>query len=321
MDQVLEQIGSLAIVPTVAIDDPSDAPALMRALTDGGLPIAEFMFGTSAAADAIRAARAAAPEALVGAGNITTSQEVDVAIDAGARFIVSPGLDEAVVNRVRDRGAAALPGCESTADLARARELGLEAVAFLAAEAFGGIVALRALSAPFEEMRFLPTGGINAGSLDRYLAFPQVLAVGGSWMVRPELVRARDWHAITTLTRSAVLATHRFSLAHVGLSTSDASEAEVVARRFSSMFGFDVKVGTSSVFAGPNIEVVKGRSRGQFGHLAIRTASIPRAVAYLAQMGIAVDPASEKLGSDGSVKAVYLADEIAGLAVHLLAED
>ena len=321
MDPVLDQIGSLGIVPMVDIDDPGDAPALMRALTAGGLPVAEFTFGTSAAAGAIRAALAAEPEALVGAGSVTTSQEVDVAIEAGARFVVSQSLDEDVVRRTRDRGIAVLPGCVGAADLARARSLGLEAVAFFSAEASGGIATLRALTAPFPGMRFVPAGDIDATSMDRYLAYRQVLAVGASWMVRPDLLRARDWATVTALTRDAVLATHRFSVAHVGLSTADASDAEAVARRLGAMFGFEVKVGNSSIFASPSIEVVKGRSRGELGHFAIRTASIPRAVAYFARMGFAVDPASEKLGADGSVKAVYLADEIAGFAFHLLAED
>ena len=321
MNEVLDQIGGLGLVPVVVIDDPADAPALMAALADGGLPIAEFTFRTAAAAQAIRAASAARPDALVGAGTVTTPEQVDAAVDAGARFIVSPGLDEDVVRRARDRGVVPLPGCATATDMTRARRMGLDTVKFFPAEAAGGIAMLRALAAPFPGLRFVPTGGIDAATMDRYLADRRVLAVGGSWMVRPDLLKARDWTSVAALTRDAVRAVHRFAVAHVGVSSADATDAEVIARRFAALFGFDVKVGTSSIFASSGIEVVKGRSRGELGHIAIRTASIPRAVAYLGRNGFAVDPASEKRGPDGSLKAVYLEEELAGFALHLLQED
>jgi 2-dehydro-3-deoxyphosphogluconate aldolase/(4S)-4-hydroxy-2-oxoglutarate aldolase len=321
MDPVLDQIGSLGLVPVVVIHDAADAPALMTALCDGGLPAAEFTFRTAGAADAIRAALAARPDALVGAGTVTTPQQVDAAIDAGARFIVSPGLDEDVVRLAHDRGVVALPGCATATDLTRAQRLGLDTVKFFPAEAAGGIVMLRALAAPFPGLRFVPTGGIDAATMDQYLADPRVLAVGGSWMVRADLLRARDWLAVTALTRNAVRAVHRFALAHVGIPSADASDAEVAARRFAALFGFDVNVGNSSIFASSGIEITKGPSRGERGHLAIRTASIQRAVAYLVRNGFAVDQTSEKCGLDGSLKAVYLADEVAGFALHLLQED
>jgi 2-dehydro-3-deoxyphosphogluconate aldolase/(4S)-4-hydroxy-2-oxoglutarate aldolase len=321
MNTVLDEIGALGVVPVVVIDDPADAPALVAALDGGGLPVAEFTFRTAAAVEAIRAASAARPTALIGAGSVTTPDQVDAAVDAGARFIVSPGLDEGVVGRARERGVVALPGCATATDLTHARRMGLDAVKFFPAEAAGGIATLRALAAPFPGLRFVPTGGIDVVKMGRYLADRRVLAVGGSWMVRPDLLRARDWPAVTALTREAMRAVHCFALAHVGISTADAADAEAVARRFGAAFGFDVNIGNSSIFASSGIEVVQGRSRGAAGHIAIRTASIPRAVAYLARNGFSVDPASEKRRSDGSVKAIYLADEVAGFAIHLLQED
>ena len=140
-------------------------------------------------------------------------------------------------------------------------------------------------------------------------------------MVKPELLRARDWAAVAALSRDAGLAVHQFAVAHVGVSTADDREAEAVARRFGALFGFEVKAGNSSIFASPGIEVVKGRSRGELGHIAIRTASIPRALAYLVRNGFAVDQGSVKLGADGSPKAIYLAEEVAGFALHLLQEE
>jgi 2-dehydro-3-deoxyphosphogluconate aldolase/(4S)-4-hydroxy-2-oxoglutarate aldolase len=319
MDSVLERIGSFGILPMVATGDPADAPALMRALGDGGLPVVGFSFGAAAGAgDAIRAAVAAEPDALVGAVDVRTLRDIDAAFEAGARFVVSPAVNAEVVRLAHERDVAVLPECTGAAGLDLARSLGLDAVA-VSSQTSDGTVMLRALIDSFPGMRLVPVGDIDAGSTDAYLACREVLAVGVSWLLPPNLVRSRDWSSVTSLTRDAVLAMHHFSLAHVGLSSSSATDAEAVARRFGAMFGFGVKVGNSSVFAGPNIEVVKGQSRGELGHLAIKTASIPRAVAYLARMGFAVDPASEKVGSDGSVTSVYLVDEVAGFALHLLA--
>jgi 2-dehydro-3-deoxyphosphogluconate aldolase/(4S)-4-hydroxy-2-oxoglutarate aldolase len=321
MHPLLDEIGGLGVIPVVVIDEPADAPALVAALADGGLPVAEFTFRTAAAAEAIRAATAARPDALIGAGTVTTPSQVDAAVAAGARFIVSPGLDEDVVRRTLELGALPLPGCATATDMMRARRLGIDVVKFFPAEAAGGIAMMRALAAPFPGLRFVPTGGIDLANMDRYLADRRVLAVGGSWMVRPDLLRGGDWAAVTQLAAAAVRGANWFALAHVGMSTADAEDADLVARRFAALFGFDVKPGNSSIFASPGIEVVKGPSRGRLGHIAIRTASVPRAVAYLARNGVAVDPASEKRAPDGSVKAVYLVEEVAGFAIHLLAED
>ncbi len=209
MSTILEQIQQAGIVPVVVIDDPADAPALVGALMDGGLPVAEITFRTSAAADAIRAASKAHPDALVGAGSVVLREQVDVAVSAGASFVVSPGLEEGIITRTRDLGAEALPGCATPSDMMRARQLGLDVVKFFPAEASGGLPMIRAIAAPFPGLRFIPTGGISLANIEDYLAEPKIAAVGGSWMVPLASVRARDWAAITAATRQAVAAVHR----------------------------------------------------------------------------------------------------------------
>ena len=209
MSTILDQIQEAGIVPVVVIDDPADAPALVGALKDGGLPVAEITFRTSAAADALRAASTAHPDALVGAGSVVLREQVDVAISAGASFVVSPGLEEGIVTRTRDLGAEALPGCATPSDMMRARQLGLDVVKFFPAEASGGLPMIRAIAAPFPGLRFIPTGGISLANIEDYLAEPKIAAVGGSWMVPLASVRARDWAAITAATRQAVAAVHR----------------------------------------------------------------------------------------------------------------
>jgi 2-dehydro-3-deoxyphosphogluconate aldolase/(4S)-4-hydroxy-2-oxoglutarate aldolase len=204
MDPVLEAIGRHGVVPVVVLDDGAAAPALVEALSVGGLPVAEFTFRTAAAVEAIRLAVAAHPDALVGAGSVSEPGQVDAAIDAGARFIVSAGLDEEIVERARARGVAALPGCATASELMRARRLGLDSVKFFPAEQLGGLRMLRAVAAPFPGLRFVPTGGVDAANATEYLAEPRVLAVGGSWMVKPDLLRATDWPTVTRLAREAV---------------------------------------------------------------------------------------------------------------------
>ncbi len=206
MEPILEQIQQVGIVPVVVIDDPADAPALVGALVEGGLPIAEITFRTPAAVDAIRAATRAFPDALIGAGSALTPEQVDAAVDAGARFVVSPGLEEHVVRRTQERGAAALPGCATPSDLMLAWQLGLPVVKFFPSEASGGLAMIKAIAAPFPGLLFVPTGGIDADNLESYLQDSRILAVGGSWMVQPALVRARDWPGIEAATRQAIAA-------------------------------------------------------------------------------------------------------------------
>jgi 2-dehydro-3-deoxyphosphogluconate aldolase/(4S)-4-hydroxy-2-oxoglutarate aldolase len=209
MDPILAQLHDSGLIPVVVIDDPQDAPALVGALKDGGLPIAEVTFRTNAAEAAIRAASEAHPDALIGAGSVLLPNQVDTAIDAGARFIVSPGLEASVVERARERGATALPGCATPSDLMRARQLGLDVVKFFPAEPSGGLAMIKAISAPFPGLSFVPTGGIDLTNLESYLGDPRIWAVGGSWMVKRSLVAAKDWPAITAATRQAVAAVKR----------------------------------------------------------------------------------------------------------------
>ena len=209
MSSIIDRISELGIVPVVVIDDPADAPALAVALREGGLPIAEFTFRTDAAVAAIRAAAAACPDVLVGAGSVLLPGQVDAAVEAGARFIVSPGIDDDVVLRALGHGVASLPGCATPSDLMRARRLGLDCVKFFPAEAVGGIEMLKAIAAPFPGLRFVPTGGIDPDNMAVYLSDSRVVAVGGSWMVKPALVRARDWAAVSASAREAVATVRR----------------------------------------------------------------------------------------------------------------
>jgi 2-dehydro-3-deoxyphosphogluconate aldolase/(4S)-4-hydroxy-2-oxoglutarate aldolase len=191
------------LVPVVVLDDPSRAKPLAQALAAGGLPIAEVTFRTPKAGDAL-SAMAEDPRMSVGAGTVITPAQVDAAVAAGARFVVSPGFSRAVVTRCRDLNVPVLPGVATASDLIAAFDAGLTTVKLFPAEPLGGISMLRALAAAFPQARFVPTGGISATNAASYLAEPAVLAVGGSWMVARELISDEGWDRVTRLTAEAV---------------------------------------------------------------------------------------------------------------------
>lgn len=203
MDEVLKRIGELKLVPVVVIEDAKDSGPLADALAAGGLPLAEITFRTEAAPEAIRT-MAARGDLLVGAGTVLTVDQVKSAVDAGARFIVSPGINPKVVGYCVEKGIPVTPGICTPTDIETALGFGLKVVKFFPAEALGGLKLLKAMSAPYGMMRFIPTGGINASNLPGYLAFPKVLACGGSWMVKKDLIAAGRFDEIEGLTREAV---------------------------------------------------------------------------------------------------------------------
>lgn len=192
MEPILEQIYRVGVIPVIAIDDAKKAVPLARALVAGGLPAAEVTFRTAAAQEAMEAITAQAPEMLVGAGTVLTCEQVDRALSAGAKFIVSPGFNPDTVRYVQSKGALMLPGTATPGEMEQAMSLGLEAVKFFPAEQNGGVAKLRAVAGPYQSLKWMPTGGVNAKNLMDYLSFDQILACGGTWMVNKALIERED---------------------------------------------------------------------------------------------------------------------------------
>jgi len=318
MNPILEEISKIGLVPVIAIDDAKDAKNLAQALCDGGLPCAEVTFRTDAAEEAIRIIAKEFPEMLVGAGTVLTTEQVDKAVDAGAKFVVSPGLNPKVVSYCTERNIPILPGTANPSDVEAAIELGLDVVKFFPAEQAGGIKMIKAMSAPYTKMKFMPTGGITADNLKEYLDFNKIIACGGSWMVKKDLVAAGKFDEITVLTKEAVEKMLGFELMHIGMNASDEAEADKTADFFAAVFGMNKKVGGSSIFAGTEVEVMKSPYLGKNGHLAIGTNDINRAVYHLERKGIAFDESTAKRDDKGNLKAIYMKDEVCGFAIHLL---
>jgi 2-dehydro-3-deoxyphosphogluconate aldolase / (4S)-4-hydroxy-2-oxoglutarate aldolase len=317
MDEVLKRIREIGIVPVIKLEGADKAVPLGRALAQGGIPVAEVTFRTKAAPDAIRAMAAELPGLLVGAGTVTSVAMAESAAAAGARFIVCPGWDEAVVDWCLARSMPVLPGVSGPDGVMRGMAKGLETLKFFPAEALGGLPMLDALSGPFPSVRFVPTGGIDASNVGAYARKAYIHAIGGSWMVKAELVEAGDWAEIARLCREAVFALHGFQLAHVGINDASAEEASGDAASLASLFGFASREGASSIFAADCIEVLKSPYLGKSGHLAIRCNDVERAVARFRDMGVGIVAGTEK-SEKGRLKTVYLDRELGGFAIHLL---
>lgn len=200
---VVDQILQTKVVPVVAIDDAANAAALASALVAGNLPIAEVTFRTAAAEESIRA-MSGESDILVGAGTVISPAQVDTAVDAGAKFVVCPGLSAAVVKRCNERGVPVFPGAVTATEVMAALELGIDTVKFFPASTNGGAAAIKALSAPFGQVKFIPTGGVSVDNLSDYFAVKSVIAVGGSWMVGKDLINSGDFDQITEIASAAV---------------------------------------------------------------------------------------------------------------------
>ena len=318
MVQISEQIFKIGIIPVIAIDDADKAVPLACALVKGDLPAAEVTFRTAAGEEAIRRIAAEVPEVLVGAGTVLNLEQCDRALAAGAKFIVSPGYNEALVAHCQEKGVLVLPGCVNASDMTRAANAGLEYVKFFPAEQSGGLSFLKALAPVFPKLSFMPTGGVSAKNLMDYLGYDRIVACGGTWMVKKDLIEAEQWDEITRVCREAVKTMLGFSLHHVGINCADEAEADRTVRTLCALFGFTSQMGNSSIVAMPAVECTKQPYLGTHGHIAIGVNSVDRAVYHLGLQGAAFDEATRKTDAKGRTKAIYLQGEFGGFAIHLV---
>lgn len=314
---VLKRLAGSGVVPVVVLEDAKQAVPTARAMAAGGVDVMEITFRTAAARDSIAAVSAECPEVLVGAGTVVTLEQCKSAVEAGAKFIVSPGFDAEVVKWCVDNGVAVTPGCVTPTEIMAAMKLGIGVFKFFPANVYGGLTAMKSLAAPFTSAKFIPTGGVNSGNIDEYISAPFIHAVGGSWVCPKADISAGNYDKITALCAQAREAILGFEVAHIGVNCPSPEEADAVCAQLEKAFGFPKKAGNSSNFSTSSIEVMKSMYLGKNGHLAIRTNSIPVAIAELEKRGFAADMDTAK-SKGGRMIAVYLKDEFGGFAVHLL---
>lgn len=211
-----------------------------------------------------------------------------------------------------------VPGVNSPTQIEMALKRNLSVVKFFPAEASGGLTMLNSMAAPYGSLKFMPTGGVNTGNINNYLASERVLACGGTWMVKPDMISSGKFDEITTITKDAVKNMLGFELMHLGINEDNDSNAQSAAVDFASMLSLPVKEGNSSFFAGAEFEIMKTKFLGEHGHIAIGTNSIKRAIAYFKRNGVSNLPETAAKDKNGRIKAVYLDKKISGFAMHLL---
>ena len=313
---VLKRMACAGIVPVVVLEDAKDAVPTARAMVAGGIDVMEITFRTAAAADSIRAVAAEVPEMLVGAGTVVNLEQCKLAVECGAKFIVSPGYDEEVVAWCCDNGVAVCPGCVTPTEIMMALKHGLKVLKFFPANVYGGLSAIKALAGPFGGVKFIPTGGVNLQNVGEFIADSHIHAVGGSWVCPKADIAAGNFDKITELCKESRKALLGFEVAHVGIKCADAAVCDQVCDAFAAAFDFGVKKGNSSNFASTGVEVMKTMFKGANGHIAIRTNKMTPAIAEMERRGLELDWDSVK--DKDNIKAVYFKNEFGGFAVHLL---
>lgn len=317
MDKILKKLSSIGIIPVVTINDVEKAVPLANALINGGIHCVEITFRTKEAEEAIKRITENVPKMLVGAGTVLNTEQADKAISAGAKFLISPGLNPSVVEYCIQKGYLMIPGIATPSDIERAINLGVNVVKFFPAEASGGINMIKSMSLPYSEMRFIPTGGINNNNLNDYLSFDKVICCGGSFMLDDNFIESNNFDEITKLCKQAIFNMLGFEISHVGINAENDIEAESFAKQFSNLFNFSIYENDFSIFMDKSIEIMKKIYLGKHGHIAIKTNYIERAINYIEAMGGSFNNATIE-EENGKFKSIFLKEEIGGYAIQLV---
>ena len=282
---VLKRLAQSGVVPVVVLEDAKDAVPTAKAMLAGGIDVMEITFRTAAAADSIKAVAQECPDMVVGAGTVINLEQCKLAVECGAKFIVSPGYDEETVAWCCDNGIPVTPGCVTPTEIMMALKHGLKVLKFFPANVYGGLSAIKSLAGPFGGVKFIPTGGVNAQNLAEFISSPYIHAVGGSWICPKADIAAGNFDKITALCKEARKTLLGFEVAHIGINTPDADAAMDVCKAFNDAFDFNVKQGNSSNFASTGVEVMKTMFKGANGHIAIRTNKMIPAIAEMERRG------------------------------------
>lgn len=304
MEAILKQIEQFGVIPVIKIEDANDAVPLAQALIDGGLPAAEVTFRTAAAEDAIRAISSAYPQMLVGAGTVLSPEQARTALNAGAKFIVAPGFNPHVVDFCQEQGVLVTPGISTPTELEAALMKNLKVLKFFPAESMGGLNYLKSMSAPYGGVKFIPTGGVDAGNILSYLKFNKVLACGGSWMVTADLISQKKFNVITGLVTEAIQTILGFKIK--GFRLNAGNSARTAAQKlFQEIIPLPTEKNDHKVAVSKILELTDQTPTGQ---MVLGTNFVDRALNYLERKGISWQTVDGK---------IVLDSEIAGLKIVL----
>lgn len=318
MNDICKKIHDIGIVPVIALDSVEDAVPLAKALCKGGLPAAEVTYRTAAAHDAMVEMRKACPDMIIGAGTVLTKEQVDSALDAGAQFIVSPGLNPEIVKYCIEKNVPIIPGTGNPSDIEAAMSFGLDVVKFFPAEPLGGIKMIKALAAPYNKIKFMPTGGVKESNINDYLNEPMIVACGGTWMIDKKAIAEKNFDRIEELTRGAVNTMLGIKLKHIGVNEENGNGLEL-AKAFAAFFSGSVRETSKGWFGSDLVEIMsEAKARGKYGHIGVQVNNVDRAKRYYEALGYAFDESSASYDDKGNLKLIYFRDEIGGFAIHLV---
>lgn len=315
MENIIKKISLYGIVPVIKIEHLEDAVPLAKALCNGGLPIAEITFRTQCAKAAIKAMKEACPQMIIGAGTVLNTIQVDEAIEAGSEFIVSPGLNPKTVQYCLNKNIPILPGCANPSDMEQAIELGLQVVKFFPAEANGGLPAIKAMAAPYNDLKFMPTGGISTANLTEYLSFDKIIACGGTWMVSEELINNKKWDEISAITKQAIKTMLNIQFHHIGIGANDngLQLAALINNPHQELLKSSAMV--------DQVEFMFDYDSGTFHHLCLSTKNIERAIFYLKKLGYTFDYNNIRYNNKNKIEFIYFNELISGCKCHLRLEE
>lgn len=319
MKEILLKIENIGIIPVIKLKTVDQAIPLGKALIEGGIYAAEVTFRSDAAFEGIKTLKKTYPELLVGAGTVINTDYAKKAIEAGADFIVSPGFNPKVIEYVLEKKITVIPGVSSPSEIEQALEYGLEYLKFFPAENLGGVKMLKALMGPFPNIKFMVTGGISEDNVTEYLKCKNVFAIGGSWMVKDDLV------AVQELSKKAVEKLHGFSFEFLGINSLNKDDAKNISNTL-EIFGFIGKESndcwiSKKIESNGFFQVFKGLGPGQEGTIGIKTYSIERALCYLEKFNIMGKMSTAiyfNEENDKKIKSVFLDKSIGGFSIQLI---
>lgn len=316
------ELSNIGIVPVVKITRIEDALPIAASLYNAGIHCAEITFRSEYAAKAIQTITSTYPDMVVGAGTIHTVAQAQEAIRAGAKFLVTPGFQEEVVAYALAQDLPIFPGVSTASEIELAMSYGLTALKFFPAESSGGAKKLKDLFAPYADITFMPTGGINLQNLHSYLSLPNVFAIGGSFMLPQDKIDAGDWDGISSLCKEAISTMLQYELIHIGIHSENATDSMHTAEALCHAFDFQLYQKPKSNFAGRGFEILHTKGIGEIGHIGIYTPYPERALYQLALKGIhGIEDTLTRNKKTQAVNFVYLDFQIAGFGIHLINPD
>ena len=317
--QIIDRFMANGIIPVIAgCDSEQTISHVMDALVKGGLPLLEITFRMDHAETYIRTIRREFPDVLVGAGTVLSVEQADLAIEAGALFIVTPGLNHQVVQHCNESGIPVFPGVATASEIEQALELGCDVVKFFPAEQLGGVKTIKALSGPYKRVKFIPTGGVGFDEMNDYLAAQPVLAIGGTFMFQ-NLIQKQDWPGITSLTKKAVQMMLDLRLEKLLLNTSDKETTWQTAQTMSEAFQLDMNQPQEDALTmGSFLQLQAGPASQEAGQLILSTPNLMRTMVYLTSRGVSFVESADDAGLKQLSQAIECTGRISGYSIKIV---